>query len=1308
MANSGLSQGPYYYNVFACDTIYYGGGGGCNATNNLAAPNRVGFAYYKYQPADSFTPVISTSIPPGTYPTGTTNNVTTTSDPQGPVWVNVYVMDLSLTPSPTIQTWALGAQNSYNMVFASSGVYMVQVIATNNAGSNAVAWPTGSVHTDTSTWATYNIVDLTPPTNSTQTVLDDKHIQYSWQAPTSAYPLDHYQVDWAVSGSSAGVLVDNISTSTLSETVDYSAEPPSIVGTWAPNFPASVILTACYNTTCTSSSGTIATPTLYTFADPAANASVAAYVSSAVVTWSTLPNADTSSVVFNLYYTSGSAASTATLNSGWSSEQLTLNTLTPNTSYSYTIDAFNSQTPPVVAYMTSAPPPFWTLPAAPTWVPNNAIQVWNSSITATFVLSSNSLANPVNTQYALEATLDSTWGSGGSLQDPLYSSPILTQTQGGSADPGSTQSLTVSVPNGGPYFLRIHVFSFAGPPTGFPPNPNDNFLYAPGSYPTKFNAPALIQVDSNPSDISPSYFTLVISPNVGQWSTPPGYLNVQMTCTDMNDSPSSGTVLAAITSTALSSTATATLQLASMVLPSGQSVVGNAACTNMQGQLSNQALTDTSVWVPVSPVPATAYTLPSPPSLVNPNNPNLSANNISAEFIYALNTSSTAYRLEACLDSSFSTATIYSSNWIYQPQGAVGTTSPPLTVTVAPGSSGATYYLRFRAQSFSGNPTYDAFSPTFSVTLLLNPGIVVARDTSTITAQWSLSAQAINPPVSQLQASATNYQGNPAGTPQPQAATTSPVLTVTGLPWSNTSYTLALDSLDSNGNLLATYPGSWVVGLTSAAVPSIQPPLVPGGTSTNLNFAVNIATDTNASNSLYAIEIVNPSGNVMYLNGSGGSGVSPTWLTRSGWSATGANQLIGVSPNSTYWAQVLVRQWVDNATLASSSMSILTPGAVTIVSAGIPNSMGSIDNVTFGVPLATPYQITFNTTLNASTNWSQFVTVQTLPCALGSNCAVTPTISLSNGSPSTLSIGGPGGSWQSNTIYNVQVLSGLPDTYGFTSTGTAALTFLTVPSPSGTSNVLSPADPTGTAAQLQVNLSAINQNSITPVGFAVVRTQLLSPTYAITAPSLSSLSNVTFVGNPLRTVSGAEVDFYQPLGYSPPPAINSPIQSLPSQSAPLLTLCVQGANLNTLSELDPSSLAIYLLDPANNGSPTKIASTAVSGSCYQTALTQSGVFLLAGILPTSLSGAYAYPVPFRPSLGHTQITFKNLAVDSIIKIYTIMGELVRTLVYPNDGSGVVVWNPVTNDHGDNVASGVYIYQIKNEYSEQRGKLIIIR
>ncbi len=98
--------------------------------------------------------------------------------------------------------------------------------------------------------------------------------------------------------------------------------------------------------------------------------------------------------------------------------------------------------------------------------------------------------------------------------------------------------------------------------------------------------------------------------------------------------------------------------------------------------------------------------------------------------------------------------------------------------------------------------------------------------------------------------------------------------------------------------------------------------------------------------------------------------------------------------------------------------------------------------------------------------------------------------------------------------------------------------------------------------------------------------------------------------------------------------------------------------------------------------------------------------MLMGALPTKLNNAFVYPVPFKPSAGHTRITIANLAVDSTFKVYTIMGELVYEA--HNSGGEVSLEWDVKNLDGEPVASGVYIFQIKNPYSEKRGKLMVIR
>ncbi|MFH1353632.1 MAG: Ig-like domain-containing protein, partial [bacterium] len=109
-------------------------------------------------------------------------------------------------------------------------------------------------------------------------------------------------------------------------------------------------------------------------------------------------------------------------------------------------------------------------------------------------------------------------------------------------------------------------------------------------------------------------------------------------------------------------------------------------------------------------------------------------------------------------------------------------------------------------------------------------------------------------------------------------------------------------------------------------------------------------------------------------------------------------------------------------------------------------------------------------------------------------------------------------------------------------------------------------------------------------------------------------------------------------------------------------------------------------------------------------------FVLAGESSTNLMKAYAYPVPYKPSDGLPEtgsasdgISFANLGSKATIKIYTISGELVKTLHYLySSGEMVQKWCPVTNESNEKVASGLYIYYISNGVEGKHGNLIIIR
>lgn len=85
---------------------------------------------------------------------------------------------------------------------------------------------------------------------------------------------------------------------------------------------------------------------------------------------------------------------------------------------------------------------------------------------------------------------------------------------------------------------------------------------------------------------------------------------------------------------------------------------------------------------------------------------------------------------------------------------------------------------------------------------------------------------------------------------------------------------------------------------------------------------------------------------------------------------------------------------------------------------------------------------------------------------------------------------------------------------------------------------------------------------------------------------------------------------------------------------------------------------------------------------------------------------YAYPVPYKPSLGHTRIRFDALSQAATIKIYDISGECVKT-INKSDSRTYTEWN-VKGDNGRDLASGVYFYTVRSGPDRKNGKIMIIR
>ena len=100
--------------------------------------------------------------------------------------------------------------------------------------------------------------------------------------------------------------------------------------------------------------------------------------------------------------------------------------------------------------------------------------------------------------------------------------------------------------------------------------------------------------------------------------------------------------------------------------------------------------------------------------------------------------------------------------------------------------------------------------------------------------------------------------------------------------------------------------------------------------------------------------------------------------------------------------------------------------------------------------------------------------------------------------------------------------------------------------------------------------------------------------------------------------------------------------------------------------------------------------------------------IVLGGAAANISDAFVYPNPFKgigPN-GERAIVFAGLPERATIRVFTIQGVLVRRLEHEN-ASGASRWD-LTNDDGEIVASGVYLYTAESNGETVRGKLAILR
>lgn len=102
--------------------------------------------------------------------------------------------------------------------------------------------------------------------------------------------------------------------------------------------------------------------------------------------------------------------------------------------------------------------------------------------------------------------------------------------------------------------------------------------------------------------------------------------------------------------------------------------------------------------------------------------------------------------------------------------------------------------------------------------------------------------------------------------------------------------------------------------------------------------------------------------------------------------------------------------------------------------------------------------------------------------------------------------------------------------------------------------------------------------------------------------------------------------------------------------------------------------------------------------------------LLSSAAPApNLKNVIAYPNPYKPSVSAARVvTFSNVTDGTItLKIFNLAGELIYSASH-DGATGSITWD-VTDDDGDPVASGLYIYLITDSSGHKaKGKLAVLK
>lgn len=280
----------------------------------------------------------------------------------------------------------------------------------------------------------------------------------------------------------------------------------------------------------------------------------------------------------------------------------------------------------------------------------------------------------------------------------------------------------------------------------------------------------------------------------------------------------------------------------------------------------------------------------------------------------------------------------------------------------------------------------------------------------------------------------------------------------------------------------------------------------------------------------------------------------------------------------------------------------------------------------------------------------------------------------------------PGAPLLGNSVYELSVATAATDTFGKTLASSTTLRFVTLMDRTVRNVVTEGAG--GAVVDVPAGAFAVDgyiNGAAASAGAAQATQKLLGLT-----------------GDSLRVpVAGGTAALEAFDAFGAPQAFASPV----TVSLPYIDADGDGAVDGTLPAVQARTLAVHWLDEPRNVW-VRLNSSVDPASRRVTALAPHfTTFAAIGQASADLSGAHAYPSPWRASAGGN-VTFTAIGQGSEVRVYDAGGRLVRTLA-DHDIDGQAQWD-VRDDEGSPVPSGVYYFRVIHGGEEKTGKLAVIR